>query len=320
MPLTASTLAEQILTQLGQDFSLPPVDLSLPQFQIPTAENSEFGELNKPVPITVEELTDGTVNGEGSFDKIMTSNKAHLLEQYEKGRITGDQFSKAYIELTTAAMSAGVQIVLGRDQTYWQAQLVRMQGRRAEIEAITAMVQLEVTKAQLAAARTQAELVNAQYVQTAMQIARESANYQLTTEQIALTVSQRLGVDKEVEINDYKLDNIMPQELATLVQQVQVLFAQETLVKEQGEAQRGQTMDVRNDGITPILGNMGKQKELYTQQIDSYKKDAEQKVGKMYLDGWLTQKTLNEDLLAPTQLTNTNIDAVLQSLRTSHGL
>mgnify|MGYP000439303871 CR=1 FL=1 len=65
---------------------------------------------------------------------------------------------------------------------------------------------------------------------------------------------------------------------------------------------------------------MGKQKDLYDQQIDSFVKDAKHKTAKMYLDGWITQKTLDEGLNAPDQLTNTNIDAVLAALRTANSL
>lgn len=318
--VTAATLASDILTQLGEDFTIPAVDFNDPKFAVPTEANSQFGSGNSPEPISPEALTDGTVGGAGAFDKIMSSTKAHLKEQYEKGVLTGDQYSKAYVELTTAAMSAGVQLVLGKDNAYWQSKLIQMQGRRAEIEAVTAMIQLEITKAELAAKTSQAKLVNAQYVFTLVQTAREDANYQLTHKQIALTESQKLNVDKEIAISDYKLDNLMPQELATLTQQVQVLFAQELMVKEQAEAQRGQTMDIRSDGITPISGSIAKQKDLYTQQIDSYIKDGDLKVAKMFTDGWSIQKTLNEDIPPPNQFTQANIDSLLVTLRGNHNL
>jgi hypothetical protein len=77
---------------------------------------------------------------------------------------------------------------------------------------------------------------------------------------------------------------------------------------------------VRTDGITPVTGAIGKQKDLYTQQIDSYRKDAEQKVAKMYLDTWITQKTLDEGLNVPDALLNSQIGAVINTVRQNHGL
>jgi hypothetical protein len=220
-----------------------------------------------------------------------------------------------------------VQVVLTQDQSYWQARLLQMQGRKAEIDAITARIQLEIAKAELAAANRQSELVNAQYVLTQMQIAKEDAAYKLIHRQIAhnlvetdMVTAQITAVNKEIQINDYRLDNLMPQELANMAQQEQVLHAQERLVKEQAEAQRAQTMNVRTDGVTTVTGAIGKQKELYTQQIDSYRKDAEQKVAKMFLDGWITQKTLDEGLNAPAQLTNAEINEVLVKIRQTHDM
>jgi hypothetical protein len=319
----AKDLAQTIMAQLGRDFSIPDVDLSDSEFSIPS--DSGFDEL--PSKVSIDDLTKGVVDGDGAFDRLMTSNKAHLKEQYEKGRLTGDQYAKAYVELTTAMLTAAVQVVLTQDQSYWQARLLQMQGRRAEIDAITARIQLEIAKAELAQAQRQSELVNAQYVLTQMQISKEDAAYRLILRQIEhnqaetiMVETQKVALDKEIEINDYRLDNMMPQELANMTQQEQVLFAQERLLKEQSEAQRAQTMDVRTDGITPVVGAIGKQKDLYTQQIDSYRKDAEQKVAKMYLDGWITQKTLDEGLNAPPQLTNAEINEVLVHIRQTHDM
>ena len=84
---------------------------------------------------------------------------------------------------------------------------------------------------------------------------------------------------------------------------------------EQRESERAKTLDTRIDGVTPVSGTVGKQKELYTQQIDSFDKDAKYKIAKIYLDGWITQKTLDEGLTAPTELQNTAINAVLSEIR-----
>lgn len=98
-----------------------------------------------------------------------------------------------------------------------------------------------------------------------------------------------------------------------------VLPVQLDLVKEQREAERSKTLNTRTDGGT-IVGSVGKQKDLYTQQIDSFIKDAQFKTSKMYLDGWITQKTLDEGLVAPTELTNITINSVLAANRTANNL
>lgn len=276
MALTpAKDTATSIKTAIGVDFTIPVVDLNDAEFQLPTeVGNPLYDAVTKP---TFDELTTGAVDGAGAFDKMMASHKAHLKEQFDLGLITGDQYTKAYIQLTTAALSAATQFVLTGEQQHWQAILVQLQARKAEIEAVTAKVGLETAKAQLAAATSQAQILEAQYVQTMLQIAVEDAKYQLTHKQIEL-------------------------------------------VSEQVESQRGQTMSTRTDGTTAIAGMLGKQQDLYTQQIDSYQKDAAYKAGKMYLDAWITQKTLDEGLLAPDELTNATVDVVLEKIRTDLGL
>lgn len=265
----AADLAQTILTGLGEDFALPDVSLDSIEYTLPEqAGNPLYATIDK---IEMSDLTEGVVGGSGAFDKLMTTHRAHLKEEYEKGRITGDQYAKAYIELTSTAMQAGVQMVLGQNQAYWQAMLVQAQARRAEIEAVNAAVTLETAKAQLAMATFQAETAKSQDVLTKMQISTENAKYDLTLEQL-------------------------------------------TLMEEKVESERGNTLDTRRDG-TGITGSVGKQKQLYDQQIDSYQKDASYKVGKLFTDGWITQKTMDEGLTAPNNFTNAEVDEVLSQLR-----
>lgn len=133
----------------------------------------------------------------------------------------------------------------------------------------------------------------------------------LDTRTDALTpISGLLGKQKDSIIQDiaskqYNITYVLPVQL--------------DLVKEQRESERSKTLNTRTDGVT-IVGSVGKQKDLYTQQIDSFIKDAKYKTAKMYLDGWITQKTLDEGLTAPTELTNTTVNSVMSSNRSANGL
>jgi hypothetical protein len=118
---------------------------------------------------------------------------------------------------------------------------------------------------------------------------------------------------KDVETKAYSLNNLLPV-------QVEVTQRQRDLTQEQIESERAKTMDTRTDGTTVVEGSVGKQKELYDEQIASFVKDANHKVAKMYLDGWITQKTMDEGTLPPSQLNQQNIDDVLQSVRTNNNL
>lgn len=266
----------------GEDFTIPEVDFTKPEFQLPFDPD---GPLYAAVPqITINDLTTRVIGGAGVFDSLMDAFKAHLREEMDKNRITGAEYTKAYIALSESAMSQSVAFLLGKDQAFWQAQT-------AQFQAITARVEMESSK--IRAAAIQLEALNTK------------ANFALTKMKIA---SEEIGVCTA----KYNLETMLPQQLKNLT-------VQEDLLSEQMEAQRGQTNDTRTDAL-PVRGVMGKQKDLYAQQITSYQRDSEVKAGKLFTDAWITMKSIDEGLLPPSGFANASIDTVLTALKTNNEL
>ncbi|MCZ2128553.1 MAG: hypothetical protein LC099_12415 [Anaerolineales bacterium] len=199
--------------------------------------------LRKPCSVDNSDLTERKVDGCGTFDVLMSSVYAHLRTEFDKNRITGAEYTKAYIALTESVISNSVQFLLQKETSYWQA----------------VAGQLEVVK-------------------TAKAI-------------------------EEIEQN-----------IINKTKEALILDEQRKLVKEQMESQLAQTLDVRTDSAA-VSGLIKTQKDLYKQQIDSYKRDAETKVGKLLIDTWTTQKTVDEGLTAPTQVSNANLDTLISALR-----
>ena len=190
---------------------------------------ADFDILSIDLPkVSLPDLTAKVDGNTAVFDGIMASVYSHLGSEFQKNRITGADYTKAYIELTSASLAASVQFLLGRDAAYWQALLIRQQAINAE--------------------------------------------------------------------------------------------AQKALIIEQTEVQRAQTMNTRLDDVTTVAGAIGKQKDLYTQQIASYIRDSELKAAKIFADAWITQKTLDEGLTAPINFTNATVDTVLTKIRTNNSL
>lgn len=123
---------------------------------------------------------------------------------------------------------------------------------------------------------------------------------------------QKRNLTSDANIKDYNLNNTLPRQLELIGEQI-------VLTSEQAEAERSKTLDTRSDGAT-VEGSVGKQKDLYDQQIDSFIKDAQHKVAKMFSDAWVTQKTLDEGLIAPSQFTNNEINEVLLAVRQNNSL
>lgn len=277
MSCSAEVEANRLLEELtkGDDFTLPDIDMSGPEWDIPGGDDSPiFDAITK---VTNESLTTREVGGSGTFDALMESAHNHLKAEFKANRITGGEYTKAYIAMMESCMSNAVQFLLGRDQAYWAAAM-------AQIQAVTARVQLATSKAQFVLAKIQALSAKSEYALTKMKIATESETY-----------------------------------CAALYTSEKILPAQERLIQEQYEVQRAQTQETRSDAL-PILGSIGKQKELYSQQITSYQRDAEVKAAKLFTDAWITQKTIDEGLNPPNGFTNASIDTILTKLKSNNGL
>jgi len=266
-PLDTTAIALYNSLLAGQDFIVPTFNVNDPSYDIPGGSaNPAFGQI--PV-LTLDSLTNATasadgksVAGTGAMDDIMNTFMLHLDREYKSGRITGAEYTKAYIASVQYASQAGIQFLLQKDQAYWQA-------LTAQMNLINSRVALAIAKTQLSSTQIEANTAKVNYALTKAKIATENAGY--------------------------------------------------ISVSEQGEAQRAQTTDARSDGI-PVTGLLGKQKDLYSQQIISYKRDAEVKAGKMWTDAWITMKTIDEGLLPPDQFSNAEINEVLSAIKANNAI
>lgn len=277
------TSANSLLPELtsGKDFSFPNIDLNDPDFNFEPDENSPIYQ--DIVRLTNADLTTG-VEGTGTFDAIMSSIRAHLMDEYQKSRITGADYVKAYIELTAAALQSGVSFLLSRDNAFWQAALAQAQAQRAQAEVVTARVGLATARAQLAIAKFQALTAEVAYATGKAELAKAGVEY---------------------DTGRYQLDNLLPAQLTSVI--------------EQTNASRGQTSDTRLDGSN-VVGSIGKQKDLYDQQITSYKRDSELKAFKVWTDTWTVSKTVDEGLETPPGLTNADITEIAAIVRLNNNL
>lgn len=113
---------------------IPSVDVTGPLFQIP--EIATDAMYAKILPLDVTAFTTGTPAGTGFFDLLMASLKAQLDVEFQNNRITGAEYTKAYIELTQSALQTSLQFLLGKGQAFWGEQ-------SGQIAAVTARIALE---------------------------------------------------------------------------------------------------------------------------------------------------------------------------------
>jgi len=251
---------------------------------------------------------------------VLTKDSARwaAIQAQMQARVAEVQATKALVELASTKVEAA-KIVYDMQTSGAQYALTKVNVANAEAQhcLITAQTKKEEYMNEhvlpITLAQEQHKLNKTLPLQTQLieeQVEKEYAQT-MDTRTDGLTPvggvigQQKASLELDVQTKQYSLDNTLP--------------AQLNILAEQRESERAKTLDTRTGGEL-VEGAMGKQKDLYDQQIDSFKKDAKYKTAKMYLDGWITQKTLDEGLTAPDQLTNTNIDSVLSAIRLENSL
>ena len=321
-----TTLSNTLLSELTGD-----VDLEFPDIHVEdSAYNFPIDLIaalqSTPRPMGNATLTTGTVTGTGTFDVLMAGVASQLQGEYKAGRITGAEYTKAYAALTQSAMQSAVQFLASRDQTYWQSVT-------AQVQALNARMQLETSRVQLALVEYEARTAKVNYAIGKLKLATEAQAYETAKAQTTLLkaqVDQVVAQTAQIKVQSALIEaqtiqaaaqtaQIKVQTATAQYQLDQILPQQKVLVAEQIEAQRAQTLNTRTDGVQ-VVGTLGAQKDLYNQQIDSYKRDAEYKVGKLFSDLWVTMRSTNEDTDPPTAATNANISTLLTTLRSKVNL
>ncbi len=197
MACGADTLATTLIGTLTEDvpYVTPDVPLTSAEYNVPAPS-----QLTEAVTkLTVPHLTTGEVGGEGAFDKLMGGLSGYLLGEYKSNRITGAEYTKAFIALTELAMAQGSAYLIQTDKQYWDNQLTQQQAELTEIQVSTARVKLETAKVE--------------HVVTQLQALNLEAEYAVKKMQLSLTSSQFCT-------SEYELTNIMPRKLAMLNEQI----------------------------------------------------------------------------------------------------
>lgn len=86
--------------------------------------------------VGIGNITDGSILGNGYFDIMMRSAKAHLKEEYSAGRITGSQYGELYVSMLNAVMAQAVQFAIQEESTNKQSEFVdqKIKTERAQTE------------------------------------------------------------------------------------------------------------------------------------------------------------------------------------------
>ena len=135
--------------------------------------------LPEVTPITINDITTGSVNGTGIFDKLMQTVAAQLLSEFQAGRITKTDYGQVYLAALNATMQQAIQFALSKDQAALQAATLA-----AQYELIA--LQKEQLKLQNEKLAIEKDIASQQVLLTAAQVAKTKSDIDANTAQIAL--------------------------------------------------------------------------------------------------------------------------------------
>jgi hypothetical protein len=121
---------------------------------------------------TITELTEGKIDGNGAFDKLMAAARVHLDREFKEQRIRGPEYSQVYLGMLEQClgnaltfMVQGATIDLQRELLEQQVIVAKIEAEKAAIEKLKVQAELEILEAQKPKILAEVALLEAQVVQ-----------------------------------------------------------------------------------------------------------------------------------------------------------
>lgn len=298
--------------------------------------------------ITLDKLTEGTVEGTGVFDVMMQATKAHLEEEFHKGRIRGTEYAQVYLGSLTAVAQQATAFLLGQQTADKQAELLDAQRRSEELRLQNLVLEqdkleaeililnqqhnklaeeVKLTEQQTANAFTQGEILVEQRDKTTAETGllgvqktnAEKETVILTNQAGKLTAEtgilnkQSLKLDHEITLTENQSIN-EANRAAVVLAQADKMLSEKALLDQKKHTETAQ-IRTNVDGVE-ITGILGAQKKLYEAQKAGFEHDAYQKTAKMYLDTYNVRVSQGaEETASGAGVDSPQIKAILNGLR-----
>lgn len=143
-------------------------------------------------PITISDLTQGTVNGTGVFDELMKAVNAQIDYQFKQTRLQGSDFATVYLGSMQATLNAALNFLNNRDKLALEANLIEEQINSEKLNQL--LIKAQTCK------------LKAEYDLTIATIAKTNKESDLLAQKITTEKAQvlELGVDDNSVIGRQK--------------------------------------------------------------------------------------------------------------------
>lgn len=247
----------------------------------------------------IDELTEGKLNGNGVFDKLMKTFELHLEREYNKQRIRGTDYANAYIGLINNALNQVSNYALEKSKLPLELQLLEAQIHKTATDTIVATKQGGLIDAQIHKEMAQTEML---HLEMEYKFPKELA---LIDEQIANMKAEIALKEKELALRDKQLDisikelGIKEQQLRLAEYELQVkapaevrsINAQADLYNQKVVTEKAQT-DASVIGKGSVIDHNNK---VLAQQAISYDNDSKLKATSMLVDTWKVRRNDDPD-------------------------
>ena len=142
------------------------------------------------MPVTVDDITQGSVTGTGIFDKLMATVAAQLQAEFKADRITQTDYGQVYVSALNNTLGQAIQFLLTKDQAVIQAATLAAQYEKIALEKL----QLEYQNEKLIVER---EILVLQKDQLTAQIAQIQQQTLLVQSQILTDAGQRALIEQK---------------------------------------------------------------------------------------------------------------------------
>lgn len=221
--------------------------------------------------ITVADLTDATVTGNGVFDILMKSARAHLEAEFKKGHIKGTEYATVYLGSMQEVLRTSMEFLLQKSKVGWESQILEQALLKAKVDLEKVNLEREMLEASMPKIAAEVALLQ-QQVQTAIQ------QRLLVVAQICNTEAQTAATLASIEKNTAEIN----------------------LLNKKADTESAQT---QNNGVAPD-SVIGQQKALYAAQRDGFDRNAEHQAAQLMVSSWQVRRTTDEDTTVDNNMLN----------------
>ena len=279
---------------------------------------------NTTVTLDITKLTECTLEGSGVLDKLLLTARVHLQDEFQQGRITGKEYSNAYIAIYDRMVQSAIAYALAAEKAPYEiaqleAQTALTEEQRRQVEEETRYrlpAEIQQIQAQTALTTQQKANLEADGLNIPKQGELIDAQVIATLREGDLKEKQILLADKEISLKEQQL-LLTAEELRLKAEEIEVAKAQVELYAQKVITEKAQ-VDSSVVGAGSVIDTNNK---LLNAQADAYEKEQVIKAVKLAMDTFITGYTNGDRWGNTANLQNDNtLGKLMERMGTTIGV